>query len=116
MCPRSPLSRMRRSLPSHCIPVHGGTRSAHSSEEGAADPGPPAAQPMPLRPNATEPAAAPAPYAALAVITTCQLMLIIDATIVNVALPSVQRSLQFSAPGLSWVVNAYTLAFGGLLP
>jgi EmrB/QacA subfamily drug resistance transporter len=52
---------------------------------------------------------------ALALLTTCQLMLVTDATIVNVALPSIQRSLQFSAAGLSWVVNAYTLAFGGLL-
>ncbi len=52
---------------------------------------------------------------ALAVITTCQLILVVDATIVNVALPSIQRSLHFSAAGLSWVVNAYTLAFGGLL-
>jgi EmrB/QacA subfamily drug resistance transporter len=52
---------------------------------------------------------------ALALLTTCQLMLVTDATIVNVALPSIQRSLHFSAAGLSWVVNAYTLAFGGLL-
>src|SRR2546429_205998 len=52
---------------------------------------------------------------AIALLTTCQLMLVTDATIVNVALPSIQRSLHFSAAGLSWVVNAYTLAFGGLL-
>jgi EmrB/QacA subfamily drug resistance transporter len=52
---------------------------------------------------------------ALALLTTCQLILVTDATIVNVALPSIQRSLHFSASGLSWVVNAYTLAFGGLL-
>ncbi len=71
---------------------------------------------MTLRLNATVPAAAPARNAALAVITACQLMLVVDATIVNVALPSIQRGLHFSPPGLSWVVNAYTLAFGGLLP
>lgn len=53
--------------------------------------------------------------AALALITGCQLILVVDATIVNVALPSIQRSLHFSPAGLSWVVNAYTLAFGGLL-
>ena len=52
---------------------------------------------------------------ALALITSCQLVLVVDATIVNVALPSIQRSLHFSPAGLSWVVNAYTLAFGGLL-
>jgi EmrB/QacA subfamily drug resistance transporter len=56
-----------------------------------------------------------APGAALALITGCQLILVVDATIVNVALPSIQRSLHFSPAGLSWVVNAYTLAFGGLL-
>ncbi len=51
----------------------------------------------------------------LTLITACQLILVVDATIVNVALPSIQRSLHFSAAGLTWVVNAYTLAFGGLL-
>ncbi|MGH3378628.1 MAG: MFS transporter [Actinoallomurus sp.] len=54
-------------------------------------------------------------HAAIALITSCQLILVVDATIVNVALPSIQRSLGFSPAGLSWVVNAYTLAFGGLL-
>src|ERR1700680_4726703 len=52
---------------------------------------------------------------ALAVIATAQLMVVLDATIVNVALPHVQRALGFSGTGLEWVVNAYTLAFGGLL-
>ncbi|MFL5759945.1 MAG: MFS transporter [Thermomicrobiales bacterium] len=52
---------------------------------------------------------------ALAVIVTCQLMLILDTTIVNIALPNIQRGLHFSDTGLSWVINAYTLAFGGLL-
>jgi EmrB/QacA subfamily drug resistance transporter len=55
------------------------------------------------------------PTIALAIIVTCQLMLILDATIVNIALPNIQRSLHFSATGLSWVVSAYSLAFGGLL-
>ena len=55
------------------------------------------------------------PAIALAVIVTCQLMLILDGTIVNIALPNIQRSLGFSATGLSWVLNAYALAFGGLL-
>ena len=55
------------------------------------------------------------PGIALAVIVTCQLMVILDATVVNVALPKIQSSLHFSATGLSWVLNAYTLALGGLL-
>ncbi|MFC4909666.1 MFS transporter [Actinomadura gamaensis] len=52
---------------------------------------------------------------ALGVLAACQLVLVVDASIVNIALPSVQRGLGFSDAGLSWVVNAYTLAFGGLL-
>jgi len=51
----------------------------------------------------------------LAVILTAQLMVVLDATIVNVALPHIQRSLGFSNSSLSWVLNAYVLAFGGLL-
>lgn len=51
----------------------------------------------------------------LALIVTCQLMIVLDATVVNVALPPIQQDLGFSATVLSWVVNAYTLAFGGLL-
>src|SRR5262244_1896066 len=52
---------------------------------------------------------------ALFVIATAQLMVILDATIVNVALPHIQRALGFSGSGLEWVVNAYALTFGGLL-
>ncbi|WP_175409564.1 MFS transporter [Streptomyces sp. TRM64462] len=52
---------------------------------------------------------------ALLVIASCQLMVVLDITIVNIALPHIQRSLDFSTTGLSWVINAYTLAFGGLL-
>jgi EmrB/QacA subfamily drug resistance transporter len=52
---------------------------------------------------------------ALAVIATAQLMIVLDATIVNVALPHIQTALGFSNSGLEWVVNAYALAFGGLL-
>ncbi|MEY9963708.1 EmrB/QacA subfamily drug resistance transporter [Streptacidiphilus sp. MAP12-16] len=53
--------------------------------------------------------------AALAVILACQLMVILDATVVSIALPGIQHSLHFSAAGLSWVQNIYLLAFGGLL-
>ena len=52
---------------------------------------------------------------ALAVIAVAQIMVVLDVTIVNVALPAIQADLHFSADGLQWVVNAYTLAFGGLL-
>src|SRR5271156_4687145 len=52
---------------------------------------------------------------ALAVIATAQLMVVLDSTIVNVALPHIQSSLGFSDSNLEWVVNAYTLTFGGLL-
>ncbi len=52
---------------------------------------------------------------ALAVIATAQLMVVLDSTIVNVALPHIQNALGFSDSNLEWVVNAYTLAFGGLL-
>jgi len=52
---------------------------------------------------------------ALALISAAQLMVVLDGTIVNIALPHIQTDLGFSAANLSWVVNAYTLAFGGLL-
>ncbi|MFF7181078.1 DHA2 family efflux MFS transporter permease subunit [Streptomyces sp. NPDC008121] len=52
---------------------------------------------------------------ALLVIASCQLMVVLDITIVNIALPHIQSSLEFSTTSLSWVVNAYTLTFGGLL-
>jgi len=42
-------------------------------------------------------------------------MVVLDATVVNIALPGIQHSLHFSATGLSWVVNAYALTFGGLM-
>ncbi|MGC5396169.1 MFS transporter [Streptomyces sp. DT20] len=52
---------------------------------------------------------------ALLVICSCQLMVVLDITIVNIALPHIQTALGFSTENLSWVVNAYTLTFGGLL-
>jgi len=52
---------------------------------------------------------------ALLVIATAQLMVVLDATIVNVALPHIQHALGFSGSGLEWVVNAYALTFGGFL-
>ena len=52
---------------------------------------------------------------ALAVISAAQLMVVLDATIVNIALPHIRADLGFSTANLTWVINAYTLAFGGLL-
>ncbi|HET7243859.1 MAG TPA: MFS transporter [Streptosporangiaceae bacterium] len=52
---------------------------------------------------------------ALAIVLGAQLMIILDMTVVNIALPSIARGLSFSPAGLSWVLNAYTLTFGGLL-
>jgi EmrB/QacA subfamily drug resistance transporter len=51
----------------------------------------------------------------LVLVCIAQFMVILDATIVNVALPSIQHGLHFSASSLQWIVNAYTLIFGGFL-
>jgi EmrB/QacA subfamily drug resistance transporter len=51
----------------------------------------------------------------LVIACLAQFMVVLDATVVNVALPSIQRGLHFSASNLAWVVNAYTLIFGGFL-
>jgi EmrB/QacA subfamily drug resistance transporter len=55
------------------------------------------------------------PWSALAVLALAQFMVVLDVTIVNVALPDIQQDLGFSATGLQWVVSAYTLLFGGFL-
>src|SRR5690349_1326141 len=67
-----------------------------------------------------QPAAPPNPHyerrwLALGVILVAQVMLLLDATIVNVALPSIQADLGFSNAARGWVVTAYLLAFGSLL-
>src|SRR6187399_1397230 len=54
-------------------------------------------------------------WLALYVLCTGVLMIVLDITIVNVALPSIQDDLGFSQSSLAWVVNAYLIAFGGLL-
>jgi EmrB/QacA subfamily drug resistance transporter len=54
-------------------------------------------------------------WVALVVLCVGMLMIVLDATIVNVALPSIQSDLGFSQSSLAWVVNAYLIAFGGLL-
>nr|WP_275405256.1 MFS transporter [Streptomyces sp. SID11385] len=55
------------------------------------------------------------PWAAIFLLCLGQLMIILDGSIVNVALPSIGSSLDFSAAGLAWVINAYMIPFGGLL-
>src|ERR1700761_4627570 len=55
------------------------------------------------------------PWLALVVVCFGQFMVVLDATIVNVALPAIQNELGFSDTSLAWVVNAYTLFFGGFL-
>jgi MFS family permease len=54
-------------------------------------------------------------WAALALLCSSALMVILDGSVLNVALPSVQRDLGFSPAGLAWVANSYLVAFGGLL-
>ena len=60
-------------------------------------------------------AADPNRWAVLALLGTAQLMVVLDATIVNIALPSAQRDLHFSTADREWIVTAYALAFGSLL-
>src|SRR4051812_7648898 len=65
--------------------------------------------PTELPPNAGRAAAG------VAIVLVAQLMIVLDATVVNVALPRIDEDLGFGPASLSWVLNAYTLAFGGLL-
>ncbi|WP_395690609.1 MFS transporter [Nocardioides sp.] len=65
--------------------------------------------PTELPPNAGRAAAG------IAIVLVAQLMIVLDATVVNVALPRIDDDLGFGPASLSWVLNAYTLAFGGLL-
>jgi EmrB/QacA subfamily drug resistance transporter len=55
------------------------------------------------------------PWATLAVLAVAQFVVVLDVTIVNVALPNIQNDLHFSGDNLQWVVSAYTLLFGGFL-
>lgn len=77
---------------------------------------------MPTPTDATTPTTPPAPtrglrsrWTALAVISTGMLMTVLDGSIVTVAMPAIQSDLGFTPAGLSWVVNAYLIAFGSLL-
>src|SRR6266508_1472028 len=55
------------------------------------------------------------PWVVLVLICFAQFMVVLDATVVNVALPSIQNDLGLSEPNLQWIVNAYGLVFGGFL-
>src|SRR5438067_1849606 len=55
-------------------------------------------------------------WLSLLVLCTGFLLIVVDMTIVNVALPSIGRDLRFSPSGLAWVINVYLVAFAGLLP
>src|ERR1700740_1074184 len=55
------------------------------------------------------------PWLVLVIACLAQFMVVLDASVVNIALPSVQRGLHFSAANLQWIVNGYTLIFGGSL-
>ncbi len=55
------------------------------------------------------------PWAAFALAAVAQLMIVLDITIINVALPSIQRGLNFAPQDLAWVINIYVLMFGGFL-
>src|SRR2546421_13090554 len=55
------------------------------------------------------------PWLAIVVVCLAQFMVVLDATIVNVALHSIQRGLRFSTSSLQWVINMYTLIFGGFM-
>jgi EmrB/QacA subfamily drug resistance transporter len=61
------------------------------------------------------PVKTPAKGVILALAATAQFMVVLDATVVNVALPSIQHGLHFSQSSLQWVINGYTLLFGGFL-
>jgi EmrB/QacA subfamily drug resistance transporter len=63
----------------------------------------------------SQPRASDNRWIVLALLCTAQLLVILDATIVNIALPSIQSDLNFSDTNLQWVINAYVLTFGGLL-
>ncbi len=80
-----------------------------SSTTSTPNPGHTRDLPRELPPNAGRAAAG------IAIVLVAQLMIVLDATVVNVALPRIDADLSFGPAALSWVLNAYTLAFGGLL-
>ena len=76
----------------------------------------PKERPRTMAPSSrTPPVAGDSRWLALVVLCAGMLMIVLDATIVNVALPSIQSDLGFAQSSLAWVVNAYLIAFGGVL-
>ena len=67
------------------------------------------------RPTGKSVKAEPSRWAVLALLSVAQLMVVLDATIVTIAIPSAQKSLHFSTDSRQWIVTAYALAFGSLL-
>src|SRR3982750_1430203 len=65
--------------------------------------------------STTTPARPDTRWRALLVLCVGMLMMVLDATVVNVALPAIKDDLGFSQSGLAWVVNGYLISFGGLL-
>ncbi len=63
----------------------------------------------------SEPGSSTNPNAVLALVAVAQFMVILDASVVNVAIPTIKHDLGFSEQSLSWILNAYTLMFGGFL-
>jgi EmrB/QacA subfamily drug resistance transporter len=70
---------------------------------------------MTASPPNSSPAPGPNRWAVLALLGVAQLMVVLDATIVNIALPSAQKALHFSTENRQWIITAYALAFGSLL-
>ena len=98
--------------------------AARQSQDSAADDAPPRSHPAATRPQKGAPMSSTATAAgatssrrwlALGLIAAAQFMVIMDTSIIGVALPKMQADLGFTAEGLSWVFNAYVVAFGGLL-
>jgi EmrB/QacA subfamily drug resistance transporter len=86
----------------------------HSADSPAATPRPPATGLL-EKAQADTPARSNRRWLVLVVIALAQLMVVLDATVVNIALPSAQRDLGFSDGNRQWIVTAYSLAFGSLL-
>jgi EmrB/QacA subfamily drug resistance transporter len=84
-------------------------------EDPSSTPTSPDAQEAPEAPQAPGTRSERRRWIALAVLCLGQLMMVLDATIVNVALPSIQRDLHFSQGNLTWVIDAYLITFGGFL-
>src|SRR5207249_6065817 len=65
--------------------------------------------------QASTPERGVSPWLVLVLVCMAQFMVVLDATVVNVALPSIQKDLKISDADLQWIVNAYALTFGGFL-